>query len=199
MEVTYRKLADLVYWKGMKKQVRNWVRECSVCQRCKPLLQAPASTLQPLPILGAVWIDVSMDFIEGLPSSRGKDTILVVVDRLSKYAHFLALSHPFSAAGVAQLYFEHIYRLHGLPRTIISDRDKVFLSQFWTELFSLQNVALHMSTAYHPQTNGQTKVVNRGLETYLRCMTGERPKEWVLWLPWAEWWYNSNWHWNHPL
>ena len=135
-----------------------------------------------------------MDFIEGLPNSRGKDTILVVVDRLSKYAHFLALSHPFTAAIVAQVYFEHVYKLHGLPRTIVSDRDAVFLSRFWTELFSLQQVALHMHTAYHPQTDGQTEVVNRGLETYLRCMTGERPKEWILWPPLAEWWYNSNWH-----
>ena len=178
----------------MKKGVRNWVRECAVCQRCKPLLQASAGTLQPLPIPGAVWVDISMDFIEGLPTSRGKDTIFVVVDRLSKYAHFFPLSHPFTTAGVAQIYFEHIYKLHRLPRTIISDRDKVFLSRFWTELFTLQKVALHMSTAYHPQTDGQTGVVNRCVETFLRCMTGERPKDWVLWLPLAEWWYNSNWY-----
>ena len=135
-----------------------------------------------------------MDFIEGLPKSRGKDTILVVVDRLSKYAHFLALSHPFSAATVVQLYFEHIFKLHGLPKTIVSDRDKIFLSRFWQELFSLLKVSLHMSSAYHPQSDGQTEVVNRCLEGYLRCITGEKPVEWVLWLPLAEWWYNSNWH-----
>ena len=117
----------------MKKEVRNWVRSCEGCQRCKPCLQTPAGTLQPLPIPHAIWVDISMDFIEGLPISRHKDTILVVVDRLSKYAHFLALSHPFTAAGVAQSYFEHIFKLHGLPKTIVSDRDRIFLSNFWKE------------------------------------------------------------------
>jgi len=150
--------------------------------------------LQPLPIPRDVWVDISMDFIEGLSTSKGKDTIFVVVDRLSKYAHFLPLSHPFSAVGVAQVYFEHNYKLQGLPRTIVSDRDKVFLNRFWIELFSLQKVALHMSMTFHPQIDGQTEVMNRCLETFLICMTGERPKEWVLWLPLAEWWYNSNWH-----
>jgi len=109
-----------------------------------------------------------MDFIEGLPKLKGKDTILVVVDRLSEYAHFLALSHPFSVAMVAQLYFEHIFKLLGLPKTIVSNRDTIFLSEFWQELFSLMRVSLHMSSAYHPQSDGQTKVVNRCLEGNLR-------------------------------
>ena len=135
-----------------------------------------------------------MDFVEGLPKSRGKDSILVVVDRLSKYAHFLALAHPFSAVTVAHLYFEQVFKLHGLPKTKVSDRDNIFLSKFWQELFSLLKVAIHMSSTHHPQSDGQTEVVNRCLEGYLRCMTGEKPKEWVLWLPLAEWWYNSNWH-----
>ena len=86
--------------------------------------------MQPLPIPGAIWVDVSLDFIERLPKSRGKDTILVVVDRLSKYAHFLPLSHPFSAVTVAQLYFDNVFKLHGIPKTMVSDRDKVFVSQF---------------------------------------------------------------------
>jgi len=135
-----------------------------------------------------------MDFIEGLPKSRGKDSILVVVDRLSKYAHFLPLAHPFTAAIVAQLYFERIFKLHGLPKIIVIDRDRIFLSKFWQELFSLLKVALHMSSAYHPQSDGQFEVVNRCLEGYLRCMTGEKPREWVLWLPLAEWRYNPSWH-----
>ena len=190
--MTKKRLASVLYWKGLTKDVRNYVRACVVCQRNKPDLAPPTGLLQPLPIPQAVWEDISMDFIEELPKSRGKDTVLVVVDRLSKYAHFLALSHPFSAATVAQLYFEHIFRLHGLPKTIVSDRDKVFLSHFWKELFSLMKVSLHMSYAYHPQSDGQTEVVNRCLESYLRCMTGEKAAEWVLWLPLAEWWYNSN-------
>ena len=88
----------------------------------------PGGLLQPLPIPGAIWVDVSLDFIEGLPKSKGKDTILVVVNRLSKYAHFLPLSHPFSAVTVAQLYHDNIFKLHWIPKTIVSDRDRVFVS-----------------------------------------------------------------------
>ena len=108
IEVTYKKLTSWFYWKGMKKAVRNWVRASEICQRCKPVLQSPVGTLQPLPIPRAIWVDISMDFIEGLPTSRGKDTIFVVVDGLIKYAHFLPLAHSFSVARVAQLYFEQV-------------------------------------------------------------------------------------------
>jgi len=194
VRVTKKRMSSIFYWKGLTKDVRNYIRSCMVCQRNKPDLSSPAGLLQPLPIPHAICEDISMDFIEGLPKSRSKDAILVVVDRLSKYAHFLPLAHPFSAATVAQLYFEHIFKLHGLSKTIASDRDRIFLSKFWQELFSLLRVALHMSSAYHPQSAGQTEVVNRCLEGYLKCMTGKKPKEWVLWLPLAEWWYNSNWH-----
>jgi len=110
--------------------VRNFIRDCPICQKYKADLSAPGGLLQPLPIPGAIWVDVSLDFIERLPKSRGKDTILVVVDRLSKYAHFLPLSHPFSAVTVAQLYFDNVFKLHGIPKTMVSDRDKVFVSQF---------------------------------------------------------------------
>ena len=135
-----------------------------------------------------------MDFIEKLPMSHGKSVIMVVVDRLSKYAHFMALSHPFNASQVAQVFLDGFYRLHGLPQSIVSDRDKIFLSNFWKSLFSELKVQLKMSTAYHPQTDGQTEVVNRCLGCYLRCMCGEKPKEWTKWLPLAEFWYNTNFH-----
>ncbi|GJV70375.1 retrotransposable element Tf2 [Tanacetum coccineum] len=116
---------------------------------------------------------VSMDFIEKLPTSHGKSVILVVVDRLSKYAHFIPLAHPFTASQVAQVFLDQVYKLHGLPESIVK---------------------LKLSTAYHPQTDGQTEVVNRSLGCYLRCMCGEKPKEWVKWLSLAEFWYNTNYH-----
>lgn len=178
----------------MTKDILNYARKCDVCQRCKPDLAASPGLLQPLPIPNRVWDDISMDFIEGLPRSQGKQVILVVVDRLSKYAHFLALSHSYTAMDVAHLFLTRIFKLHGLPSTITSDRDPIFLSKVWNELFQLQGVALNKSTAYHPQSDGQTEVVNKCLETYLRCMCSEKPTAWFQWLALAEWWYNTNYH-----
>lgn len=110
-----------------------------------------------------------------------------MVDHLTKYGHFVALSHPYTAKDVAQKYLTHIYKLHVMPDLIISDRHKIFVSHFWQELFRRVGTKLLLSTAYHPQTNGQTEVLNRCLENYLRCMTGETPTHWSYWLPIAEW------------
>lgn len=112
--------------------------------------------------------------------------ILVVVDRLSKYAHFTSLTHPYTTTSVAQLFLGNIYRLHGLPQTIVSDRDVYFLSKFWQALFTAQGVQLLHSTTYRPQSDGHTEAVNKCMEGYLRCMCCDRPKEWVKWLPLAK-------------
>ena len=109
------------------------------------------------------WTDVSLDFVEGLPKSQGYEVILVMVDRLTKYSHFVPISHPYSTAKVASLYMHYIFKLYGLLASIVSDRDATFTSLFWSELFRLQGTNLAMSTAYHPQSDGQLGVILKGL------------------------------------
>ena len=145
-----RMLSSVCYWKGLKKEVRSWVRSCTICQQFKYEIFAYPGLLQPLPIPETIWSDISMDFLEGLPLSKGKSVILVVVDRLSKYAHFLALSHPYTTFSVAQVFLDNIYKLHGLPASIVPDRDKIFVSHFWQKLFKLMGTKLKLSTSYHP-------------------------------------------------
>jgi hypothetical protein len=147
--------------------------------------------LMPLPVPPHAWHTVTMDFIEGLPRSASFNCIMVVVDKLSKYSHFVALAHPFTAAKVAKSFMDHVYKLHGLPTVIISDRDKIFTSAFWQQLFTLSDTKLSMSSAYHPQSDGQTERVNQCLETFLRCFVHACPQKWSTWLSVEEFWYNT--------
>lgn len=135
-----------------------------------------------------------MDFIEGLPKSNSFNCILVVVDRFTKYAHFIPLSRPFTTLQVAVVFMNNVFKLHGLPQAIISDRDKIFTSNLWKELFKLLGTDLQMSSAYHPHTDGQTERVNQCLETYLRCFVHSCPSKWSSWLHLAEFYYNTSFH-----
>ena len=120
--------------------------------------------------------------------------MMVVVDKLSKYANFISVAHTYTAASVAQLFVDHVFKFHGMPASIISDRDPIFMCSFWKEFFKLHESKLCLSLGYHPQTNGQTKIVNKCLETYLRCFTSAQPRKWLQWLSWAEWSYNTSYH-----
>lgn len=150
--------------------------------------------LQPLPIPEQAWVYITMDFIVKLPNSKGKDTIWVIVDRLTIYGHFIALSSPLTSSSLAQVFIDVIYRLHGLPNYVVSDRDPLFTSTFWKELMEKQGIQQQLSSVNHPQTDRQTERVNLRLEFYLRCMCGQFPKKWNEWIPLAEWWYKTTHH-----
>nr|XP_040256447.1 uncharacterized protein LOC120974129 [Aegilops tauschii subsp. strangulata] len=144
------------------------------CQRNKTETLRPAGLLQPLEVPSQVWADISMDFIEDLPKVGGKSVILTVVDRFSKYAHFIALEHPYTTASVAHAFFDGIVRLHGFPSSIVSDRDPVFTGHAWRDLFRMAGVKLRLSTTFHPQTDGQSEVVNKSLDSRAKRKLGPR-------------------------
>lgn len=134
----------------LRQDVGRWVRECDVCQEVKGEKVKKPGLLQPLNVPQEPWRDITMDFITGLPRSLGYEVIWVVIDRFSRYAHFVALQHPISAKSLAYSFFDNIYMLHGLPESIVSDRDSLFLSEFWQTLFKIAGTRLCMSTSYHP-------------------------------------------------
>jgi hypothetical protein len=145
----------------MKVDIVKYVSECDTCQRIKASHLKPSGTLQPQPIPSWKWDDISMDFVSGLPlTSRKHDSIWVIVDRLTKTPHFIPVHTTYDARDYASLYIEHIVRLHGVPKTIISDRGSLFVARFWEQLHKSFGTKIIRSSAYHPQTDGQTERVN---------------------------------------
>lgn len=132
--------------------------------------------LQPFPIPNVVWEEINIDLIVKLPKSNGFDGVMVVVDRLSKYGNFVPLKHPYLVRTIADVFIQEVVRLHGIPASVVRDHDSLFLSIFWKELFKKQGTQLEVSTAYHPETDGQTKELNRVLEGYLCCFCSKQPK-----------------------
>lgn len=155
IQVTYNRIKKLFAWPGMKKHIQSFVEACSVCKQAKAEHVKYPHLLQPLPVPEHAWQVISMDFVEGLPRSASYNSIMVVVDKFSRYAHFVPLAHPFTAFQIAQAFVSNIFKLHGLPQSIISDHDRIFTSILWRELFWLVHTQLRMSSAYHPQTDGQ--------------------------------------------
>lgn len=136
------RLKQCFAWRGMKAAVKDFVQSCAICQQAKYDRSRSPGLLQPLPVPDSAWQVLSMDFIEGLPLSNSFNCILMVIDLLTKYGHFIPLRHPFTAAGVAKAFFQIVYRLLGLPSSIISNRDHIFTSHFWSELFKIVDVSL---------------------------------------------------------
>jgi hypothetical protein len=184
---TYHKVKKDFFWDGLKNDAQRFVEECLDFQQNKVETIKNPGILQPLSIPSQHWEEISMGFITGLPKSEGKRVIMVIVDRLTKYTHFCALSHPFKASIVSTVFMEIVQNLHGSPKIIVSDRDFIFTRHFWVELFSCLGTQLAHSASYHSQSDGKTKIVNKCLEGYLRCFVSDKQTQWFKWLPLAEW------------
>ncbi|KAI5954743.1 hypothetical protein KGF57_003766 [Candida theae] len=193
-EVTFLELSQYYYWPKMLASVKTFVRSCAICQAIKPPNHNPYGLLQPLPIPKERWSSISMDFVGGFPESQGKDYILVVVDRLTKRAHFCPCSKTITARGAAELFASEIFKHHGLPAEIISDNDVRFTSTFWINFHKELQILLKFSTVAHPQTDGQTERTNRSLIQLLRAFVDYQDRDWLLKLPLVEFAYNSHVH-----
>ena len=191
---TLARVSENFSWPGLRMDVTKFVAQCVDCQLTKYETKKSAGLLCPLPVPQRPWEDLSLDFIMGLPPFQGKSVILVVVDRFSKGIHLGKLPSSHTAHMVAALFMEIVGKIHGIPRSLVSDRDPLFLSNFWRELFQLSGTQLRMSSAYHPQTDGQTEVMNRIIEQYLRAFAHRRPRVWGKLLLWVEWSHNTSWN-----
>ncbi|QRW08576.1 Retrotransposable element Tf2 protein [Ceratobasidium sp. AG-Ba] len=177
------------YWPAMKQQVNRFVETCETCQRSKGHKQyAPQ---KPLPIPQKPWEDIAYDFIVKLPESQGMDSILVVIDRFSRQAHFIPCLESTNAEGLADLFIKEVWKLHGLPKTTVSDRGPTFNSQFLKALYAKLGINPKFSTAFHPETDGITERTNQWLEGFLRSFCNYRQDDWVRWLPIAEFCHNN--------
>ena len=175
----------------MRQEIYDYVDRCDTCQRNKSPRHKPFGLLQPLPVPTRPWSSLSMDFIVKLPKSKGFDFIFVVVCRFTKQAHFIPSIESMSSSDLADLYINNIFKLHGLPDDIVSDRGPVFRSKFWLSLLESLKIKSKLSTAFHPQTDGQTERVNQSIEQYLRCYTNFSQDDWSRLLPHAEFAYNN--------
>jgi len=189
----YNDLKKMYWWSGMKRDISEFVSRCLICQQVKAEHQVPSGLLQPITIPEWKWERITMDFVSGLPlSPRKKDAIWVIVDRLTKLAHFIPVRMDYSLDKLAELYISEIVRLHGVPVSIISDRDPRFTSRFWDKLQEALGTQLYFSTAFHPQTDGQSERVIQVLEDMLRCCILEFEGNWERYLPLIEFAYNNS-------
>ncbi|KAF7117266.1 hypothetical protein RHSIM_RhsimMtG0001900 (mitochondrion) [Rhododendron simsii] len=190
-ERTLALLKQGYYWPQMCDDVVEYVRTCLICQQDKPEHKKKAGLLEPLPVPKRPWESVSLDYITSLPKVGDIGTIVTMVDRFSKYATFVAAPKYISAEETAQLFFKHIVKYWGVPKSLVSDRDSRFMGNFWTELFKLLGTSLDMSSSYHPESDGQTERFNYMRQEYLRHFVNANQKNWVELLDVAQLCFNS--------
>jgi len=191
----YRDLRTHYWWPGMKKDIAEFVARCLTCQKVKTEHKKPEGLLQPLPIPVWKWDHITMDFVTGLPRTQKRhDAIWVIVDRLTKSAYFLAIRTTFNAEQLADLYIQEVVRLHGIPLSIVSDRDTKFASRFWHGFQSAMGTEVRLSTAFHPQTDRQSERTIQTLEDMLRACALEYTGSWDHNLPLVEFAYNNSYH-----
>ena len=175
----------------METAVAEYVAACLVCARCKPSRHAPVGQLLPLPIPSRPWSDISLDFVTGLPTSEGNTMILTVFDRFSKMVCFFPLPKIPTAKETAVVILENVFRIHGFPRNVVSDRGPQFISRFWKEFCSLVGAKVSLTSGYHPQSNGQMERLNQELEIGLRILSSQNPSLWSQQILWVEYAHNT--------
>ncbi len=188
---THALVAKDFWWPGMRNYIKNYVQTCEVCQRNKDPCHRPIGLLMPLEIPVRPWGYLTTDFITKLPISDGFDAILVVVDRLTKMTHLSPCMETINAQQLADLFVTHVFCLHGLPDSIISDRGPQFSSRFWRVVLRRLGISRKLSSSFHPESDGQTERTNQTLEQYLRCFVDHQQSDWVHYLPLAEFALNN--------
>ena len=188
---TLKAVKKFFVWPRMEHEIIDYIRSCQVCQAVKARRGKALGLLQQMPVPSRPWDVISMDFIIDLPSSKGFCILMVIVDFFSKQAHFVPAKPPLTAQHVAHLFFKHVFKYHGLPEIIVSDRNPRFTSGFWQELFRILGTQLRMSSSAHPQTDGQTERLNQGIEDYIRCYVKADQTDWVEHIDMLEFCYNA--------
>ena len=191
----YQKTQELIeqqyYWPGLASDICLYTSRCDRCTRFKGSNTKPAGSAVPLQPSMMPWVDVSMDFITDLPPSNGFNSILTVIDRFSKETEFIPCKKTATALDTAKLYLFHVWKDHGLPCTIVSDRGPQFTSQVMTDLCKWLRISPKLSTVHHPQTDGQTEVMNREVQQYLRLFCADKQEHWADWLGLAQFAINN--------
>ena len=188
---TFELITRNYWWPGLQRDVNRYVEGCEACQRTKARRTLVKAPLHPHSVPLGPWEVISVDLIGELPESAGYNAICVVVDRFSKQIHVVPTQTSLTAHGMAKIYRDQVFRLHGIPRKIIHDRGPQFESKFMKDFYRMVGIEGNPSTAYHPQTDGQTERLNQEIEQYLRLFIDHHQSDWAEWLSLAEFAYNN--------